>query len=343
MARLHLAALVLAATLGGCSGSGTTTTAASGPAAPPADTIGTELAKVAGLPVGSTAFNALAARQTPADGAAFSAEEKADILDRAVTDELLFQKAFGEGLYHDPKVRRILINLLLRNEIYAKVRNNDFTAAELEGYFEEHKEEFVIPEKLQVKRIFVEVKADRGSDAAKEIADHTFAQLTANPDSFRDLAIAVSDDPYKRRGGDLGYLAPEGKPGVPPEIVTKAFKTEVGTITEPFLAAGGWNIIQVANKRDRLERTFEQMKGSVLRRLKNERYETLTATYIEGLKGDSTVVVDEAALAALKVDTKARPSLGAPPNAQLGALSGGDEPSTLEAIEEQMEEDDAAP
>ena len=80
-----------------------------------------------------------------------------------------------------------------------------------------------------------------------------------------------SEDPYRRRGGDVGFVPKTGKPGLDPEIVDKAFAMEVEQVSEPFKTNEGYNVIYIANKRDRVERTFQQMKGSVLRKVKNEK------------------------------------------------------------------------
>jgi hypothetical protein len=81
---------------------------------------------------------------------------------------------------------------------------------------------------------------------------------------------------------------------------------------------GGLNILHVANKRERVERTFEQMRGSVLRRAKNEKFEELSKSFVERLKAGAKITVDEAALGgytpapAVRADLP-EGSLGGPP------------------------------
>jgi parvulin-like peptidyl-prolyl isomerase len=289
-------ALSLSACAGGTSGE-SAKPGATGTMAPPPDAfVGVPLAKVDGMPVGTAAFEQFSQRQTPADGKAFSMDEKKKILEDAITDEVLFQAAFDKGLYHDPKVRKIMINLLLRESVYTEVNNNEFTDAELLAFFEEHKEEFVMPEKVQVMRLFVAITNVRDDAAALAAAQQHYTTIVANPEEFRAVATEHSDDPFKRRGGDLGYISREGKPGVPPEVTARAFELEVGTVTEPFLAAGGYNILYVAKKRERLERTFEQMRGSVLRRMKNDRYEALSAAFVDKLREGTKIETLDGAL-----------------------------------------------
>jgi hypothetical protein len=304
--RVLSVATVLAASLA-CSGGDKT--ASCPPAVAPEPFVGTPLATVDGQKVGSVAWEQLAARKPPANGETWSPEEKRKILDEAIDEEVLFREAFDRGLYQDPKVRKILVNLLLRSEIFEKVKNEDFTDADLKAYFDAHQDEFVVPEKVQLKRIFVAAGDQRSDAEAKKLADELYAKVKANPDGFRDVAMASSEDPFARRGGDLGYVDATGKAGIPPEVVSKGFSLQTGEISEPFEAAGGYNIVYVPTKRERIERTFEQMRGAVLRRLKNEKYEQLTQDFLASLKKEASISVDQAALDAWNPTPPSRPGL----------------------------------
>jgi parvulin-like peptidyl-prolyl isomerase len=251
-------------------------------------------------------------------GQTLTPEMRAEVLDELVDDEVLFQKALDQGLYRDEKVRKILINLLLREEVYASLQDEDIPVTELEAYYEAHRDEFIVPEKVQIKRIFIRTGDDRSDDVAKELASDLHTKLTKDPSRFSDLAHEYSDDAYKRRGGDVGYVAREGKAGVPQEVVDKAFEMETGKLSEPFLAGGGYNLVMVAARREALDRTFEQMKGSVLRKLKNERFEAETEKYVAEARKGVAIEVDEATLASVTVEPRVMPPGGLDPSAMSG-------------------------
>jgi parvulin-like peptidyl-prolyl isomerase len=265
---------------------------------PPPDisSVGVLLANVDEAPIGSTLFDLEASRVTPKDGQSLTLEEKRAVLDDLITEEVLYQEAAKEGLYLDPKVKKIMVNLLLRKNVYAKVKTSDFTPEELRAHYDEHQEEFVVPEKIQVKRIYLKLKEDKPAEAIRELGKDLRAKVVANPGSFKDIAAEYSEDPYRRRGGDLGYVSKEGKPGIDSAVIVKAFELKVGEVSEPFEAAGGINILMVANKREGVVRSFEQMKGSVLRKLKNDRYKQLTDEYIASITSGYKVAIEEEAL-----------------------------------------------
>ena len=333
MGALSLSLLgALVACEGGETTSASTTTEQGTAANAEAQDIGEILATVNGLEIGSTEFALIAGRQTPADGKTLSLEERKEVLDGLIGERVLYQEALRQGLDRDPKVQKVMVNTLLRESVYANVRNSDFSDEELEGYFEAHKDEFVVPEKVQIKHILIRVSDERPEAEAKALADEVRGRVAADPaNSFRDVAMDFSEDAYKRRGGDVGFVSAEGKPGLETAIVEKAFTMKVGELSPVFKTESGYSIVYVAQRRDRLERTFQQMKGSVLRKVKNDRLNSVLEEYVGKLKTDATISVDEAALQGVELSaagrspvlpgfTPASPELSAPAGQAIDAI-----------------------
>lgn len=326
---LASAALVLPACSAGNDAGGTTTPVAEGEtlktAAPPTmpnpDVIGETLATVNGMPVGAKEFDALALRSKGRESA-LDAEARQEVMDRLVEEKLLYQAALAQGIDKDPKIQKMMVNTLLKQEVYASVRTSDISEDDLRAYFEEHKNEFVVPEKVQIKRIVIEpehardVPATDASEeawaAAKATAEEVRGKVMERKSDFRKLAQEHSAGAYARRGGDLGFVTDQGKPGIPPEVVAEGFKLDKGDVSGLFKTDQGWNIVYVPNRRERVERTFEQMRGSVLRKVKSDRYKSLYEGYVSKLKEGATISVDDAKLSAHKVEGPSRPALKAP-------------------------------
>lgn len=301
--------------------------ASTAPAAPtpppkPVDPI----AWVDGAPIDVARFEEAAARKVPADGKLLSFEEKKAVVQDVVEEELLYREALRLGLDKDPKVQKVMVNTLLRNEVYSSVRNSDFTDEVLEAYYNAHKDEFIVPEKVQIKRILVKSGDTRSDDEAHRLAFAAFERVRANPEGFADIAAEVSEDPYRRRGGDVGFVSREGKPGLDPALVDAAFRMETDVVGEPFRTAEGWNVLLVAARREQVERTFQQMKGSVLRKVKNDKMKELYDAYVAKLSLGVKVKVDEARLKSLSVaGGRSSPSgLGTVPGEE--GTEGGEEP-----------------
>jgi parvulin-like peptidyl-prolyl isomerase len=273
------------------------------------------LAVVGDIEIGSNEWQIIAARKTPADGKSLSQEERHDLLNELIKQKLLYLHAKKTGIDRNPKVQKLMVQTLMREEVYSTVRNSDFSPEQLQAYFEAHHEDFVVPEKVQVRRIFVKSSGTRTLEEAKTLISGLRTQLIEAPDSFKTLAKDNSEDPYRKRGGDLGFVAREGKPGVPEEVTKRAFDMEVGALSDVFEAGGGFNIISVVNRRERVERTFEQMKGSVLRKMKAEKFRDLFDSYVDGIRGDYTVVKNPELLDGIEVKAPHRFSMGSGPGA----------------------------
>ena len=279
---------------------------------------GDVVATVNGSPIGSEDFAMLAARKSPGKGSELSLEERKEVLDDLVTEELLYQKALAEGYDKDPKVKKVMVNALIRKEIYDSIKNSDFSDAELEAYYNEHISEFTVPATVQIYSILVKVTEDRPDAEAQAKAERLYSQIRKDPSKFRDIAKEESESPYKRRGGDVGFVPQTGKPGLDQEIVDKAFGMNVETLSKPFKTNSGWNVIYVPAKREAKDRSFTQMKGSVLRKIKNERVKEMYETYTSGLRQGVNVSIDDAKLQGVEIKSSGPSKLTMPNGLEMG-------------------------
>jgi hypothetical protein len=76
-------------------------------------------------------------------------------------------------------------------------------------------------------------------------------------------------------------------------VISVAFGLGKGEVSEVFQDDEGWNIVYVPNRRDRVERSFAQMRGSVQRKVKSERYQKLFDDFVGGLKEGASVEIDD--------------------------------------------------
>ena len=329
---MHRTVLVLVAlALSACSGSsgdgGSADSASSAAVRTPTKAmIGVALATVNDHPIGTKEFDPQAIRRAGPSGD-LPMDVRLEVIDDLVDEKLLYIEALRRDLDLDPKIQKMMVNTLLKEAVYSSVRTSDITEDELRAYFEEHKDEFIVPAKLQVKRILVKPKGDETPDMAKNRAEEIRAEVVARPADFKTLAQQHSQGPFARRGGDMGYLTTEGKPGVDPAVVAQAFEIDRGDVSEVFETRDGWNIVQVAARRDKVERTFEQMRGSVLRKVKSEKYRSLYESYVAGLREKATIDIDRARLEKHTIDAVRPLHVGAspgvkqapPPSAKPGA------------------------
>lgn len=293
------ATLALSLAMIGCGGSTKTSAPASThPVPPSSEAVGEPLATVNGISVGSATLDALVSARRLDSRGPLTAEQKQELLQTAIQSELLFQKAFEEGLYQDPKIRNILVNTLERQKVVEEISKTPPSEEELKEWFEENQAKFIIPEKRRTRRLFVSITNDRPGSEAQGIVEEYARQIAADPDRFAAIATEISDGPYAPRGGDLGFLTPDSRKGVPIEVTTMAYGLGVDEVSDPFLAGGGVNLIRVEEITPEVQKSFDQLKARVLREVQSIKYWEAREAYIEELTKGATISIDEGALAA---------------------------------------------
>lgn len=314
--RLFLTASLLA----GCAAStepseSPSVAAADSDRAPSAAKIGRVVAKIDGHPVGSREFDIVAARKTGPTGT-LSADERDEILTRLVEEKLLYREAVRRGIDLDPKIQKMMVNTLLKDEVYSSVRTSQIGDDELHAYFEEHASEFVVPAKINIKRILIKAADGESPEQTMARAEAVRAEVIERPSDFKALAEKHSQGPYARRGGDLGFVQAEGKPGVDPAVVEMAFTLAKFDVSGVFETRDGLNILYAADVREEVKRTFDQMRGSVLRKVKSEKYRELYEGYVAELRSKADIWIDTAYMETHEVKQDIPP-----------ALLGGDKPT----------------
>jgi parvulin-like peptidyl-prolyl isomerase len=293
--------------------------------------IGETVATIDGMPIGLNEFIQLAGRKLRASEAgALTPSDRQAVIDELADQKLLFLEARRRGYDLDPKVQRLMVQLLLQDEVYGNVKSADLTDDELQAFFQKNHEEFIIPEKIRLRRIFIKAEPTRSSAEAKALADKFYQAVKSEPRSFSRLAGEVSEGPYRGRGGDLGLIGREPRPGVPQEIIDRGFTLKEGEVAAPFEAAGGWNVLYVSERRDRVERTFEQMRGAVVRRAKAEKNQVAYESYIAERRQGAKVEVMAERLDSVRLAAPPRSSVSGPSapgggEVELGGEPGGDE------------------
>jgi peptidyl-prolyl cis-trans isomerase C len=290
--------------------SSTTTSNTTPPAA--SDDIGEVIANVNGVSIGAKDFERVASRKIPADGKSLSASERQEIIDQLVDEELLYQMAYERTLYRDPKVKKVMMNALLREEVYATIKGSDIEEEEMNKYYEDHKDEFTIPEKVQFSRILVKIKADRDEATAQAEAQRIYSSLKGNTDRFRDIAEKNSDGPYARRGGDVGFVSAKGKPGLDSDVVEKAFTLKQGSLSDPFVTKEGVNIIWMKERREEQVRSFKTAQGTVMRKMKNDKISEKYKSYTSSLRTGAKISVETEKINAIEIKSSPRPTLQGP-------------------------------
>jgi peptidyl-prolyl cis-trans isomerase SurA len=139
---------------------------------------------------------------------------------------------------------QIITQQVMREEVGRRVQ---ITPGEVERYYEQHKQDYVKPESVQLSEILVSTGADP-DDAAKVAAgnakaDDIEAKLHAGGD-FAQLAKSFSDGTTAADGGSFGTFH-RGDGGLAKVFEDAVFNLKTGQYTDPIRTRQGYIIFKV--------------------------------------------------------------------------------------------------
>ena len=128
--------------------------------------------------------------------------------------------------------------------------------------------------------------------ASEDKCNELKAQIEGGAD-FAEVAKANSTCPSSRQGGDLGSFGP-GQ--MVKEFDTVVFSAPINVVQGPVKTQFGYHLIRLTDRSEPHLRDFQSVKKMVEERLVNERRTKAFKEYVEKLKGNVKVDVDEIAL-----------------------------------------------
>lgn len=290
------------------------------------------LAKIGGLKITLKEFERRLKQQAPYARARYaSLERKKEFLDNLVRFEVLASEAASRGYSQDPDViqqmKQTMVRKLMTQEVKNLVKLSDISEETMKKYYEENAAQYHKPEQVRVSHILV---GDSGR--AKQLHGELSKKIAGDRRSYRkifaDYARKHSEDvASKPRGGDLRFFArsAEGGPQAA-EVSEAAFAlAKVGDLSTPTKSAAGWHLLLLTGRKNRYDRTFEQVKRQIQNRLYRREKRERTDKYVADLKTKARVVVHEDELSKIEIAADSgspagKPLVGKVPKSLLGPV-----------------------
>ena len=212
---------------------------------------------------------------------------QAEILENMIEKRLLAGAARSEGLQNVPEVRqaieRATNEILAQRYLEQKLAGQTLSDDELRRYYDAHRDEFVVRERVKARHIVVKTRVE---------AVDVLARLRKGMD-FEALAREKSIESTTREtGGDLGW--------VPRGVMTPAFESTVfalkpGQLSEVIETPFGFHVVRVDELQQQTVPAFQTVRELVQERVIGSRRQALR----KALADKIGVTINQAALEAL--------------------------------------------
>lgn len=200
-----------------------------------------------------------------------------------ITSDEQFQEALArEGLTLEELRQNIERSIIRRYIVERDIRPKiEATDAEVQAEYEKLKAtEFTKPATVSLQEILIPEEAG-GLPLAREIVGRARAG-----EDFAALAKVHSASASRANGGDLGELK---KGEIHPDLEKAAFSLPVGEVSDPLPVEGGYRIVKVTAKTSGSTTPFEAAKDRVHDRIMMTRFEKAYDEYMEELRKNAVV------------------------------------------------------
>jgi len=150
---------------------------------------------------------------------------------------------------------------------------------ELKNYYQEHIQEFILPERVRVRQILV---------SEPELAKSIYRRVISG-ENFGKLAQEYSESPEAKKGGDLGWVERGQLPRAVEEVI---FKLKPGKISPPLKTAFGYHILKVEDKTSSEKQSYEQVRERIYQKLYEQKQERVYQRWISGLWRRAKIVIN---------------------------------------------------
>ncbi len=170
-------------------------------------------------------------------------------------------------------------DILLQSVIAKMVTEpSQLCEAELKSYYENNASRFKQPQSVKLRLI---------STKDEKKANEILGRIKAGED-FGDLAAKMSEDSYRVKAGDIGYIH---KGRMLPEIEDVAFKMKVGKVSDMIKAEDTWFIIKLEDKKPEHQLSYDEIKDKLKRELEAERAQGLKEKWIADLRSKANIEI----------------------------------------------------
>ncbi len=204
-------------------------------------------------------------------------------LRQGYTDEqfnkIFIEKLIDKNLWLKELKEQMIIKKLIASHFSTVV----VSQAEIERYYNKHKDSFSVPEMVKAKQIEL---------SSEDAAQQAMNDLKSG-ESFSKVAQMLSIAPGAANGGDMGYLSASD---LPKELAGILFTLPVGKISGIIKTQFGYQIFLVENKIPAHNQSMREARNDIITTLRNDKTNEEFAGWLKTLREQENVNINYALL-----------------------------------------------
>ena len=182
---------------------------------------------------------------------------------------------------------QLLTQEVIRKEVGSRII---ISHEDVVKYYESHKQEFVRPEMVVLREIFVSTENKPAADipTLRKKAENLRDRVLKNGDDFGELAKRFSDSPTAQQSGELGSFE---RSKLDPNVSEKVFALNRGQMTDVIETKSGFEILQVRERYQAGEQPLDKVEPEISNHLYEQKMEPGMRAYLQTLREDSYLQV----------------------------------------------------
>ncbi len=170
-----------------------------------------------------------------------------------------------------------------------KKADETVTQAYMKDYYQKNLGKFKEPEQIHLRTILIKADPSGGTKVWNEALKKTndLAKRARGGEDFAKLAEKYSQDPYAKKGGDVGWTHVGS---LFEEIDAAAETMKPGEISNPVMTIYGYHLIKLDGKKAAVQKKFEELNKEKLKKdLAAKEYKRLWDEWIAELRRSSKI------------------------------------------------------
>jgi peptidylprolyl isomerase len=180
-----------------------------------------------------------------------------------------------KGTVEEYLVRRQAEQLLIKHYLREQLKKRDEnypSAEQIQAYYDNNKESFVLEERVHISQIFLPLEAGGSEKDAADLekkAGKIVKDISRGKLNFADAATRYSGHAASRLNG--GYMGLVKMSALLPEIKEAVKTLKVGQVSQPVRAEDGFHILKLGGRVAEQPVSFDQVKESIRQLLIKEK------------------------------------------------------------------------